>query len=382
MSQPTTLLALPRELRDEILSYLTLPDVVYTSSDKPNTENLHRSKIDANTYVDTRIYLPCRISPNVLGVCRQLRAECLHHHTYTLNTQLNSISAAPATEEPHERPTSNLVAARLGNETDEEAERLNDRGIRITLEAQRSQRGKFGYFIPAREELSPRFIALLPLMKSAKNLRLVIWPGFDWWNGSRPRAMRIVDGRQVFGDSAAAEKTDAVSYAVGKVLEHLPAVEELEIDVLAYVGDVSRWDLPDSMWEYVQYWLDGAVARELPEKLKSVKRRLMSVWNAKSIEAFYVQEETRLEGGKWRVKRRGDTRTVSAKRRGCLESDCANFKSLRCWRLRIQESLLGSMWLWMRSLSGRTNLFSCERQHRIGYYPCFHSRRFGGITQS
>jgi len=311
MPQSTSLLTLPRELRDEILTYLILPEFVYTSSAKPNTTNLHRGKVDAKTYVDTRIYLPCRISPNVLGVCRQLRDECLHHHTYILNTHFTSPSPTTKESDRDAKPTSTILASRLGTEADDEAERLHDASLRITLEAQRAQRGKFGYSIPAREELSPRFLALLPLMSKAKKLRLVVWPGFDWWNGSRPRAMKLVNGRPRIDPEGVPDKPDAVSYAIGKVLECLSGVEEVEVDVVAHVGDLSRWDLPDAKWESVQYWLDGAVAREGGQRLKKVTRRLAGVWNTELVEAFYEQEELKVQGGTWRVKRHGDMRTVS-----------------------------------------------------------------------
>tara|TARA_R110002003_G_scaffold244_6_gene17467 strand:- start:14715 stop:15725 length:1011 start_codon:yes stop_codon:yes gene_type:complete len=308
MSQTISLLTLPREIRDEVLRHLALPSFVYTSSDKPNTSNLHRTATSAKTYVDTRISLPSRIAPNLLGVCRQLRAECLQHHTHTLAFLA---SPAPIPDDPAKKPTSNVLAERLGTETDEEAERLHDAGIRITLEAARPQRGRFGYAIPAREDLSPRFLALLPLMQRARKVRLVVWPGFDWWNGARPRAPKLENGRARIDDSAPAQP-DAVSFAIGKVLACLPDVEELCIDVLVHVGELSRWDLPDAKWAKVQYWLDAGVGREGGGRVGRVGRRLAGVWNSRLVEAFYEQEERRVgESGVWRVKRKGDMRTVS-----------------------------------------------------------------------
>jgi hypothetical protein len=327
-----SLMGLPRELRDEILAYLVLPGYVYTSSDKPNTANLHRSKVQANTFVDTRIYLPCRLSPNVLGVSRQLRDECLQCHNYILALSSSSpvSTAALDSEKQPQRSNSNILAERLGNELDEEAERLGDHGVRITLEAQRAQRGPFGYAIPVRDELSPRFLALLPLMKRARKLRLVIWAGYEWWNGSRPRAMKMVNGRPRIDPDAQPDKPDAVSFAVGKVLEQLPAVEELEIDIIAHVGEFSRWDLPVLAWENVQYWLDGPIAREGGQSLKKVNRKLAGVWDPKLTEAFYEQQETRVDASeKWHIKRHGDVRTVSKDHQTLGRKLCANKSSPR-----------------------------------------------------
>jgi hypothetical protein len=319
-------MSLPRELRDEILGYLVLSDFIYTSSTKPDTANLHRSKVEARAFVDTRIYLPCRISPNVLGVCRQLREECLQCHTHILASCSPSATLLPRGD----RPSSSVLAARLGNEVDEEVERLGDQGIRITLEAQRAQRGPFGYSVPLREELSPRFLALLPLMERSKKLKLIVWPGYDWWNGSRPRATKMVNGRPKIDENVSAVKPDAVSFAIGKILEQLPAVEELEVVVQAHTGEFSRWDLPDLAWQNIQYWLDGPVAREGGQSLTQVHRRLAGVWHAESVEAFYNQQETRVgNSGTWHVKRHGDMKTVSNNTTLRCRGMCTNQYSLR-----------------------------------------------------
>ncbi|KAF1914757.1 hypothetical protein BDU57DRAFT_540636 [Ampelomyces quisqualis] len=304
--QPIAFLGLPRELRDHIIGYLALPHFVYTSSDKPNTANLHRSKLPAHTFVDTRIHLPCRISPHVLGVCRQLREECLQYHSHALNSHSSAAADVRPSQEP---PVSNLLAERVGQEVDEEVERLGEHPLRITLEVQRQLRGKFGYAIPVREELSPRFLALLPLMDRARKLRLVIWPGYDWWNGARPQAFTKINGR-IKIDANAPPKPDALSVSIGKVLDCLPAVEELQVDVLAHVGDLSRWDLPDSVWTKIQYWLDGPIASEGGHALQKVCRKITGVWSPGCIETLYDQQETRTgDGSKWHIKRHGDMRT-------------------------------------------------------------------------
>jgi hypothetical protein len=307
-SQRVSLMQLPRELRDEIIGHLALPGFVYTSSEKPDTANLHRTKAQANTFVDTRIYIPCRISPNVLGVCRQLREECLQYHNYILVSEQYASTIGRGSED---KPISNILAERLGQEVEEEAERLDDHHLRITMEAQRAQRGHFGYSEPVREELSPRFLALLPLMEKTRKLRLVVWAGYDWWNGSRPKALVKVNGRMKI-DETAPVKPDAVSFAIGKILERLPHVEELEVDILAHVGELSRWDLPDLAWENLQSWLDGPIVRDAGQNLTKVMRRLGGVWNPKLVEHIYKQQETRVGGTEtWHIKRNGDMRTVS-----------------------------------------------------------------------
>lgn len=318
----TSLLSLPREIRDQIIGYCALPAFVYTSSDKPNTTNLHRGKVQANTFIDTRIYLPYRLSSNVLGVCRLLRAECLQHQTYAL---ASFSSTAGSDQDPDILPRSNVLAERLGQEVDEEAERLEyGNQLRITLEAQRALRGPHGYAIPVRDELSPRFMALLPLMNRTRQLRIVVWAGFDWWNGSRPRPFVKVNGRMRIDENAPAGP-DAVSFAVKKILEQLPAVEELQLDILAHVGDLSRWDLPEPPWAHIQYWLDGPVTPRSGQALQSVRRRLCGVWNSKLVEASYEQQETRLEGNTWHIKRHGERCTVSNHRMDIVHSSTNNY---------------------------------------------------------
>ncbi|KAF2827779.1 hypothetical protein CC86DRAFT_369031 [Ophiobolus disseminans] len=303
-----TLLALPRELRDQILTHLLLPPYIYTSSAKPDTTNLHRGKTDAATYIDTRIYLPVRICPAALGVCRQLRVEGLEQCARVVHMNTKASNGAGGWDGDiglKGGGKSSILASRLGTENDDAAERHIDKKTpRITLEAKRPQRGKFGYAIPVRDTLSPRFTALLPLLQNTKILRIVVWPGFEWWSGARPGA---TSGRKGV-DPIAPAALDAVSYALGAVLAQLPRVEDVEVDVLAHVGDFSRWDLPDEKWVPVQYWLDSPISPQGENRLQRVTRRLSGVWEGGIVEAFYVQEETKLGEG-WRLKRHGDMRT-------------------------------------------------------------------------
>lgn len=337
----SALLAMPRELREEILHYLTLAPTVFTSSAKADTSSLHQtgSRKTEETYVDTRIYLPSRPPANVLSTCRQLRQECLEYHTH----MLNSSSAVDIEDLKAKAASSTTIAERLGTEFDEAAERAGDDGVtlRLTLEVQRGQRGPFGFSVPTREDLSPRFLALLPLMETSRKLKMVVWPGFDWWNGpprvspleqwrQRKALLKRINAYQVghtehpseaestkTNDTTAA-KPDAVSVAIGKILDRLPAVEEIDLSVFIATGDLFRWDLPDVKWERIQPWLDSPITRSGGLRLHRVSRTLTCVWQRAEVEIashqpFYVQKETRsdISSNKWRVERQGGLRAVS-----------------------------------------------------------------------
>lgn len=230
-----------------------------------------------------------------------------------------------------------------GTELDEAAERTGDDGVtlRLTLEVQRPRRNAFGFSVPPREDLSPRFLALLPLMKDARKAKLVVWAGLDWWNGPpqvsplelwRQRkallkstgADQIAQNQQqrIAADSANggknAPKLDAVTIAVGKLLAQLPAVEELDLNIFIATGDLFRWDLPDVKWEKIQPWLDAPISKTVGEHLRKVTTSLTSVWQwpeseLASQQPFYVQKETRgdVTSSKWRVERQAGWRAVS-----------------------------------------------------------------------
>jgi hypothetical protein len=256
------------------------------------------------------------------------------------------------------------------------AERAVDDGmtLSLTLEVQRGQRGTFGgYYVPDRKELSPQFFTLLPLMRNARRLQLIVWPGFDWWNGppqtssleqwrQRKALLKRINAYQIGhtgppGDaevstssSSTAPKPDAVSAAIEKILEQLPAVEELDLSILIATGDLFRWDLPDVKWERIQPWLDGPIAKNERQQLLKVSRKLISVWQRADLDfashqAFYVQKETRndVSTNTWRVERQGGWRAVSTTTRnmGTLTdtdySPCSSI--LRSWLLLSCQTL-------------------------------------------
>lgn len=305
-NRASPLLALPRELREEIISYLVLPAYVYTSSTVANTANFSRARTAEKTYIDTRISLPFRLPANVLATCQQLRHECLEHHAHRLN------SSCPVTPgDPVGNPTSWVLAERLGNEFLEESERACDDGtIRITLEIQRALRGPMGYAVPTRNELSPRFLALLSLMKHVRRLKIILWPGYDWWSGG-PQPLTDKLGR-LHLNADQTPKFNAASTAIGKVLDQFIHVEDLNIDILMQASELGRWDLPDQKWEPILPWLNGPVTNEGSHSLRKVSRTLYGLWNTSEPEPFFTQVEVRKELSTiWDVTRKGDVATVS-----------------------------------------------------------------------
>jgi hypothetical protein len=339
----STLLSIPRELREEIFHHLTLPPTVYMSSAKVFTRPPPQtgSRKSEETFVDTRIYLPSRPPANLLSTCSQLRQECLELHNHLLNS-----AAAHKSKNSTPEETSITKAAEMsGRELDEAAERTGDDGVtlRLTLEVQRPHRNAFGFSVPTREDLSPRFLALLPLMKDARKLKMIVWPGFDWWNGppevspldlwrQRKALLKSTSADQAgqrqqqcettsAKTSNTAPKLDAVTVAVGKILAQLPAVEELDLSVFIATGDLFRWDLPDVKWEKIQPWLDAPISKTVGKHLRKVTTSLTSVWQWPESELagqqpFYVQKETRddVASNRWRIERQAGWRAVSGTR--------------------------------------------------------------------
>lgn len=338
-----TLLSLPQELREGILLQLTLPPKVYTSSARVDAKPPPQTGIrkSEETFIDTRIYLPACPPANLLSTCRQLRHECLELHAHLLNS-----AAANRSKQSTPGAASTTKAAEMtGVELDEAAERTGDDGatLRLTLEVQRPHRNAFGFSVPDRENLSPRFLALLPLMKDARKLRMVVWPGFDWWNGppqvspleswrQRKALLNSASSGQVdqnhqqntaayVNESNTVPKMDSVTVAVGKILVQLPNVEELDLSIFIATGDLFRWDLPDVKWERIQPWLDAPISKTVGKHLRKVTTSLTSVWQwpeseLASQQPFYVQRELHSDvaKNKWRVERQAGWRAVSGAR--------------------------------------------------------------------
>jgi len=301
---PSTLLSLPLELRDLIYQDLLLSQHVYTSSATLDTYTIHRTTKDQPTYVDTRIYLPARLPGNILQICKQLREECLGFHAHYLNSLL-PINVADST--PPESTSSHQLAARNNTTIDETMERHHDEGVlRITLEILRAFRGTMGFFVPVRDVPSPHFMALLPLLSRVKRMKFTVWAGYDWWSGNSTRPIVSVDRarelkarrnvlkakrtwsdqtdviqsptvqREEATDASQAPRPNHLATAIDKLLDHLPVLEELHVDVLLHVIDFTNWDLPEDIkWEGIRGWLDGPVSPSAEGRLKKVQRRLV-----------------------------------------------------------------------------------------------------------
>lgn len=343
----STLLDIPRELREEIFHCIAQPEIVYTSSATADHTPRPHARTTEETYVDTRIYLPTRPSANILATCKQLRQESLEYHSHLLNS--STLKQKEWIQPESTNNTGTTVAASRDIEEAAEEARYDGSTVRLTIEVQRGCRGAFGYYVPTREELSPRFYALLPFMQTVRRLNVIVWPGFDWWNGppqaspleqwrERKALLKRIAAYQVgcteqpskaetIGKSAPATKMDAVSVAIGKILDKLPAVEELNLTVSVATGDLFRWDLPDVKWEKIQPWLDGPITRSGGLQLRKVSRTLTSVWqkpneDTANHQPFYVQNETRSDtpNSKWLVERQGGLRAVSGANSGCPDA--------------------------------------------------------------
>jgi hypothetical protein len=323
-NSPSALLHLPLELRDIVYSLLLQPQHVYTASAQPgglDTYTIRRSKKDQLTYLDTRIYLPARIPGNILQTCKQLREESLDFYAH----YLNSFVPVPVTDStPPETTSSQQLTARTNTTEDESMERTLDEGVvRITLEILRSFRGAMGSFVPVREDLSPHFMALLPLLGRIKKMKLAVWAGYDWWSGNstRPivnvdRVRRLVRYKRTWSDQTdvpppdvppigddtnitGPSRPDHLATAIDKLLHHLPLLEELSVDVLLHIVDFASWDLPEEIkWEGIRAWLDGPVSPLEGGRLKKVQRRLLVVHLSSPMEwgTFLRQSEVRREG--------------------------------------------------------------------------------------
>lgn len=291
---------IPLELREEILSHLLQPQYVHTSSATPDTHSLHRHNKAAPTYVDTRIYVPSRMPNNILQVCKQLREETLAYHARRLNSSRHAIVVDP--KSPNET-TGHTLAERNNTGSDDMLERLHDDNmVRMTLEILRQHRGTMGYYTPERKELSPRFMGLKPLLCRLRKCKFTVWAGYDWWSGESTRPIskgeRLDKARisrvSADQDDKATKPTiwlqggarntlesrpNPLSVAIDTLLQHLPLVEEVKIDLLIHDIDYWNWDLPETWWEGISDWLDRPISPLAKGRVKKIDRRLIVVYH-------------------------------------------------------------------------------------------------------
>ncbi|KAF2660082.1 hypothetical protein K491DRAFT_109426 [Lophiostoma macrostomum CBS 122681] len=311
------LLRLPRELRNNVYSYLLESSHVYTSRPKSNTQSVQsvsRSNRIAQVHIDTRIYVPVRPDTNVLRVCSQLREEYLD----SLAHSINSASTAFDLKEAATDRSANDGSAELASTSfDDMIERARDEGcVRITLEIQRLIRGVMGGYMPARDTPSPLFISLVPVFSRLKKIKFLAWSAWSWWTGPPKRLNKMGQQRARLGQTDDSKdpqvpqagetstiagkpcKPDDLSLAIETLLEYLPLVEEIHIDLLMHEYDYWNWDLPEDRWVGIQQWLDSPISppkRGVPLK---VYRRLLSCEANTPARAaiFYHQLEERKAG--------------------------------------------------------------------------------------
>lgn len=314
-------LTLPRELRDEIYQLLVLPQTVMSSTSKLDDRSLRRMKASrSEAHIDTRIYLPIRAPLNLIGTCRQLREECLD----TISYMINSSSIKRARDEDRQQVTAEPTTSAFEDNTELEelAECATDSGIvRLTLEMARPYRTNMGAYIPNRETPSPRFLALVPLLSRVKKVKFVVWGAYDWWKGPIVRYIRVPKSERPLVKRTSADETDSVlsrrkidtsiqaqaleekpnllSVAIDGILQHMPMVEEVDVDALISPGDYWNWDLPEKRWEGLRGWLDVTICRPDGRKMSRVYRRLIYCESTPPARGatFYHQLETLGNGG-------------------------------------------------------------------------------------
>jgi hypothetical protein len=279
MAAPT-LLTLPRELRDEIYRHFLLPPGFCKCEP---SRNRYALRTTLATYIDKTIFLPARLPPNLLQVCRQMRTEALQ----TLMDIANS---------PPLRTRLRSALSESSNSTADEYStraRETDPWPQVAMDVQVAVRVSYGSFIPERTELSPTLLVHLPILQHVRQLQFAIWPGWLWWNGPKEkRATSILPNissmrahRSALSPDQMYERTtpalvqtgepDALGVAVETVLARLPCVQDVEIDVFMHLADYWNWDLPDRRWVRAKGWLDAPVEKGAGRRWKRVKRQLM-----------------------------------------------------------------------------------------------------------
>ncbi|KAH7128378.1 hypothetical protein B0J11DRAFT_578596 [Dendryphion nanum] len=312
-TQPS-LLTIPRELREDIISHLVLPEHVFTSTSSPNAQSLHQTSETPDTYIDTRIYIPVRFPSNVLSVCRQLRLETIHYVCRLANAPaLSSI----ANETPVEETQSNILAARTNQSDEDVAERHRDNGsVRITMEIKRPIRSRnMGYYTPVRDTISPRFVALEFIFRHLKRIKFVVWGGMAWWEGppknrgelprERNKSTRIsrdqTDGatstheaEQFLAPAPESNATlDPLSVSMNALLNYMPGVEEVEIDIIIHAREYLNWNLPENRQQGILGWFDAPLFTSTNKKFGKVDRRLMICMTQECAITFHRKLEER-----------------------------------------------------------------------------------------
>ncbi|KAF2266416.1 hypothetical protein CC78DRAFT_566809 [Lojkania enalia] len=305
------LLTLPREIRDDIFSYLVLPPIVYSSAPDPNPYSFyrHNHNVNSDAYLDTRVFVPARAPSSILATSHQLRDEMLDMTARLINAMY--IATNKSRIELEKGILLNLEKI---------AERSNDDGsFRITLEMQRPIRGSMGAYVPIRDTPSPRLVSMAPLLGRLRKIKFVVWGSWEWWNPVSPEIIvqrlkkaklrakaKKIQAASAQGADASAQslqdddgapalesRVDPLFVAIGLLMKHFPLVEDISVDVLIHMSDLRTWDLPDVSYEGIRPWLDGPIYPPDGRRLKKAYRRLMvyESFGSSRLSVFYHKLE-------------------------------------------------------------------------------------------
>ncbi|KAF1952206.1 hypothetical protein CC80DRAFT_552634 [Byssothecium circinans] len=140
---------------------------------------------------------------------------------------------------------------------------------------------------------------MLPLLSRLKRIKFIIWAGeveTAQFKRTFPDQDDLVlapsQWKQVVPTSSSSTDNlsrDSLSRTLATLLEHLPLVSEVHIDILIDATSYLNWDLLDPKWVTVQKWLGGPIACNSEEKsvdITSIQRRHASVAMIGSSEIF------------------------------------------------------------------------------------------------
>ena len=293
--KPCPLLRLPTELKEEIFSYLLLPRTTYRTSPttdpkkpmKPSPEPTSPAEkrgnagvpdwlfmgpqqhapytaddIPGDFHIDTCIWLPCRLPKVVFWVCKQLREDCLAYYVHHLN-----FSRHPTIRDPVPLTLADYVSSLEKDRMfDEYVEQYQDDGegyVRVTLEFFRQWRSAHDFFMIDRQNISPQFMALTPVFNRLRKIKFIVWFGY---------AKSI--NRQWSSDMVLSSHPGKT---IGALLEHLPLLEEVKIDLFLREVNYWNWKRPNAWWSEVKDWFERPMPLVPGGRLKRIARKVIEV---------------------------------------------------------------------------------------------------------
>ena len=328
-TNPLTLCSLPLELREDIYAHLLLPEHVYSCEKKKHNDS------NSEAYLDSRIYLPTRLPSNILQTCRQLKEECTNFVLRHLNSPFSEADPGP---EPWANNVWDGTIKRQEEIETKLMENFHDENmVRITLEVEQVEMKPWGSKKVNRIGPSPQFMATLPFLSRIRRIKFIVWAGYDWWSGrSEPTHQKVERLQRAQFKRTSSDQDDELlapsqwkqiplssrscddnvshgplSKALATLLDYLPLVSDIHVDVLMSVPDYLNWDLPEQKWNCVEKWLHGPLAcstKAERERIATVQRRLITVGlvgppKVFSKVFFRQREERSRDGNMFNVKR-------------------------------------------------------------------------------